>query len=150
MGPHQTPGWSHPSVSSLTSGCRFIQYSWSYIVSGGDEGGRKWKRALLVWGIFPPWGTEKCQDQISMHFVWFLVNRHLRKAFSKCLVFCDILVRVLHHSRHSQKTRQSCEVTLLLHHLSLTPGVGVFLTHLCTVYTCLTSVGLFFLGRAFR
>lgn len=76
---------------SLTSGCRFIQSGWGFIVYGGDEGGRKWKRELRIWGIFLLWGTVKCQGQISPHFVWFLVNTHLRKAFSKCLVFCDIL-----------------------------------------------------------
>lgn len=66
------------------------------------------------------------------------MNRHLRKAFSKCFV------RGLRHSQYLQKTGQSCGVTIPLHHLSWPRGVGVFLTHLCTVYICLTLVGLFF------
>lgn len=73
------------------------------------------------------------------------MSKHLRKGFSKCLAFCDILVRALRHiCWHLQQTRQSCGVTILPHHLSLARGVEVVLTHLYTVHICLTSVGLVF------
>lgn len=87
-----------------------------------------------------------------MHFVWFLVSKHLRKGFSKCLAFCDILVRALRHiCWHLQQTRQSCGVTILPHHLSLARGVEVVLTHLYTVLAHLPNFsGPGFWGRAFR
>lgn len=117
-----------------------------------------WLRLYCVWRR---WGREEVEKsitdlrdfsavrycevrgQISPHFVWFLVNTHLRKAFSKCLVFCDIL-----ESPTPQLAFAEDWTKLWGDHppaLALTgPGVGLFLTHICTVCICLTLVRLVF------